>query len=107
MLSLERVLPDWEAERLSPLSRRLHLFMSGRFRPFVEREGYLGWYLSEGARAYSHVGPSGFRLWGVGHVRVTRHVRLNDSFFLQSGKVLIGQSCQFLVNSIVIVADGN
>jgi hypothetical protein len=50
--------------RLSPLSRRLHLFMSGRFCPFVEQEGYLGWYLSEGARAYSHVGPSGLsRLW--------------------------------------------
>jgi hypothetical protein len=56
MLSLERVLPDWEAERA--LRRYLGdytLFMSGLFRPFVEREGYLGWYLSEGARAYSHV----------------------------------------------------
>ena len=29
--------------------------MSGLFRPFVEREGYLVWYLSEGARAYSRV----------------------------------------------------
>jgi len=28
------------------------LFMSGLFRPFVERGGYLGYYLDEGARAY-------------------------------------------------------
>jgi hypothetical protein len=28
------------------------LFMSGLFRPWVERVGVLGWYLSEGARAY-------------------------------------------------------
>ena len=29
------------------------LFMSGLFRPFVERGGYLGYYLEEGARAYA------------------------------------------------------
>jgi hypothetical protein len=29
------------------------LFMSGLFRPFVERGGYLGFYLDEGARAYA------------------------------------------------------
>ena len=29
------------------------LFMSGLFRPFVERGGYLGYYLDEGARAYA------------------------------------------------------
>jgi hypothetical protein len=52
MLSSERALPGWEEERA--FRRYLGdytLFMSGLFRPFVEREGYLGWYLSEGARA--------------------------------------------------------
>jgi hypothetical protein len=29
------------------------LFMSGLFRPFVERGGFLGYYLEEGARAYA------------------------------------------------------
>src|SRR5437667_227992 len=29
------------------------LFMSGLFRSFVERGGYLGYYLAEGARAYA------------------------------------------------------
>src|SRR2546427_11793203 len=29
------------------------LFMSGLFRPFVERGGYLGYYLAEGAPAYA------------------------------------------------------
>jgi hypothetical protein len=56
MLSSERALPGWEEERA--FRRYLGdytLFMSGLFRPFVEREGYLGWYLSEGARAYSRV----------------------------------------------------
>jgi hypothetical protein len=56
MLSHEHVLPDGEGERA--FRRYLGdytLFMSGLFRPFVEQEGYLGWYLSEGARAYSHV----------------------------------------------------
>ena len=32
------------------------LFMSGLFRPFVERGGFLGYYLDEGARAYARVG---------------------------------------------------
>jgi hypothetical protein len=31
------------------------LFMSGLFRPFVERGGFLGHYLAEGARAYARV----------------------------------------------------
>src|SRR5262245_40257561 len=31
------------------------LFMSGLFRPFVERGGFLGYYLGEGARAYARV----------------------------------------------------
>src|SRR5438876_2279160 len=31
------------------------LFMSGLFRPFVERGGYLGYYLAEGAHAYARV----------------------------------------------------
>jgi hypothetical protein len=56
MLSFERALPGWGEERA--FRRYLGdytLFMSGLFRPFVEREGYLGWYLSEGARAYSRV----------------------------------------------------
>ena len=56
MLSSEHALPNWEGERA--FRRYLGdytLFMSGLFRPFVEREGYLGWYLSEGARAYSRV----------------------------------------------------
>jgi hypothetical protein len=39
--------------------------------------------------------------------RVEERLQLNDSLFLQSRKVLIGQSCQFLVNSIIVVADGN
>src|SRR5438093_892563 len=56
MLSFARALPGWEAERA--FRRYLGdytLFMSGLFRPFVEREVYLGWYLSEGARAYLRV----------------------------------------------------
>jgi hypothetical protein len=31
------------------------LFMSGLFRASTERDGHLGWYLSEGARAYARV----------------------------------------------------
>jgi hypothetical protein len=31
------------------------LFMSGLFRPFVERGGFLGYYVAEGARAYARV----------------------------------------------------
>jgi hypothetical protein len=62
MLSLEHVLPDEEGERA--FRRYLGdytLFMSGLFRPFVERAGYLGWYLSEGARAYSPVAKAAGR----------------------------------------------
>jgi hypothetical protein len=60
MLSQTQVLPGWEAERA--FHRYLGdytLFMSGLFRPFVEREGYLGWYLSKGARAYARVATLG------------------------------------------------
>jgi hypothetical protein len=49
---------DLDGERERAFRRCLGdytLFMSGLFRPFVEREGYLGWYFSEGARAYSDV----------------------------------------------------
>jgi len=56
MLSFTRDLPGWEAERA--FHRYLGdytLFMSGLFRPFVERDGHLGWYLSEGASAYGRV----------------------------------------------------
>jgi len=31
------------------------LFMSGLFRPYVDRGGFLGYYLVEGARAYARV----------------------------------------------------
>jgi hypothetical protein len=60
MLSSARALPGWEAERA--FQRYLGdytLFMSGLFRPFVERNGHLGWYLSEGARAYARVADLG------------------------------------------------
>jgi hypothetical protein len=60
MLSATRTLPGWEAERA--FQRYLGdytLFMSGLFRPFVECEGHLGWYLSEGARAYARVADLG------------------------------------------------
>jgi hypothetical protein len=56
MLSFKQALPGWEVERT--FHRYLGdytLFMSGLFRPFVERDGHLGWYLSEGARAYARV----------------------------------------------------
>jgi hypothetical protein len=60
MLGLERTLSGWDAERT--FHRYLGdytLFMSGLFRPFVERGGYLGWYLAEGARAYARVAAHG------------------------------------------------
>lgn len=56
MLALTADLRDWGVERT--FHRYLGdytLFMSGLFRAFAEREGYLGWYLSEGARAYARV----------------------------------------------------
>src|SRR5262245_16019470 len=60
MLTSTRTLPGREGERA--FHRYLGdytLFMSGLFRPFVERDGHLGWYLSEGARAYARVAEMG------------------------------------------------
>ena len=63
MLGFKRALFGWEVQRA--FHRYLGdytLFMSGLFRPFVERDGYLGWYLSEGARTYACVAePAGGR----------------------------------------------
>jgi hypothetical protein len=60
MLCVTRPLAGWEPERA--FQRYLGdytLFMSGLFRPFVERHGHLGWYLVEGARAYARVAGTG------------------------------------------------
>jgi hypothetical protein len=38
------------------------LFMSGLFRPWAERGGFLGWYLADGARAYARVAALGDRV---------------------------------------------
>jgi hypothetical protein len=42
------------------------LFMSGLFRRFVERGGYLGYYLDEGARAYQAVSELDVSLYRPG-----------------------------------------
>jgi hypothetical protein len=60
MLAVARTLEGADAERA--FHRYLGdytLFMSGLFRPFVERGGHLGWYLAEGARAYARVASLG------------------------------------------------
>jgi hypothetical protein len=54
MLGPERLIPGPDGERaLLRYVGDFALFMSGLFRPWAERGGFLAWYLNEGARAYA------------------------------------------------------
>ena len=56
MLGLGSPAPGREGERaFHRYVGDFALFMSGLFRPFVERGGFLGYYLAEGAHAYARV----------------------------------------------------
>jgi len=68
------------------------LFMSGLFRRFVERGGYLGYYLEEGARAYRAVSELDVSLYRPGFLMFEE---LGRSFESYSGALDFMQKCYF------------
>jgi hypothetical protein len=68
------------------------LFMSGLFRRFVERGGYLGYYLDEGARAYQAVSELDVSLYRPGFLVFEE---LGKSFENYSGALDFMQKCYF------------
>jgi len=69
------------------------LFMSGLFRRFVERGGYLGYYLEEGARAYRAVSELDVALYRPGFLIFEE---LGRSFENYSGALDFMRKCYFV-----------
>jgi hypothetical protein len=68
------------------------LFMSGLFRRFVERGGYLGYYLEEGARSYRVVSALDVSLYRPGFLMFEE---LGRSFENYSGALDFMRKCYF------------
>jgi hypothetical protein len=68
------------------------LFMSGLFRRFVERGGYLGYYLEEGARSYQAVSALDVSLYRPGFLIFEE---LGKSFESYSGALDFMRKCYF------------
>jgi hypothetical protein len=82
---LELAGSESDAENLRELHRHIGdfaLFMSGLFRPYVQRLGVLGWYLAEGARAYGRVAALGL---GEPRAKPLLFAELSDRFEHYSG----------------------
>jgi hypothetical protein len=72
------------------------LFMSGLFRRFVERGGYLGYYLEEGARSYRAVSELDVSLYHPGFLVFEE---LGRGFERYSGALDFMRKCYFVVSS--------
>jgi hypothetical protein len=68
------------------------LFMSGLFRRYVERGGYLGYYLEEGARSYRTVSELDVSLYNPGFLVFEE---LSKRFEHYSGALDFMQKCYF------------
>ena len=68
------------------------LFMSGLFRRFVERGGYLNYYLEEGARSYQAVSALDVALYNPGFLMFEE---LSRSFEHYSGALDYMRKCYF------------
>ena len=68
------------------------LFMSGVFRRYVERGGYLGYYLEEGARSYRTVSKLDISLYNPGFLIFEE---LSKRFEHYSGALDFMQKCYF------------
>jgi hypothetical protein len=68
------------------------LFMSGLFRRFVERGGYLGYYLEEGARSYRAVSELDVSLYNPGFLMFEE---LSKGFENYSGALDFMRECYF------------
>jgi hypothetical protein len=68
------------------------LFMSGLFRRFVERGGYLGYYLAEGARSYRAVSELDVSLYRPGFLMFEE---LGRGFENYSGALDFMRKCYF------------
>ena len=68
------------------------LFMSGLFRRFVERGGYLGYYLEEGARSYRAVSKLDVSLYNPGFLMFEE---LSRGFENYSGALDFMRKCYF------------
>src|SRR6202521_111617 len=68
------------------------LFMSGLFRRFVERGGYLDYYLEEGARSYQAVSALDFALYNPGFLMFEE---LSKGFENYSGALDYMRKCYF------------
>ena len=68
------------------------LFMSGLFRRFVERSGYLGYYLEEGARSYRAVSELDVSLYNPGFLMFEE---LSKGFENYSGALDFMRKCYF------------
>jgi hypothetical protein len=68
------------------------LFMSGLFRRFVERGGYLNYYLEEGARSYSAVSKLDVSLYNPGFLMFEE---LSKGFEGYSGALDFMRKCYF------------
>src|SRR3984893_5025379 len=69
------------------------LFMSGLFRRFVERGGYLGYYLEEGARSYRTVSELDVSLYNPGFLVFEE---LSRRFEHYSGALDFMRKCYFV-----------
>ena len=68
------------------------LFMSGLFRRYVERGGYLDYYLQEGARSYHAVSMLDVSLYKPGHLMFEE---LSKGFEHYSGALDFMRKCYF------------
>jgi hypothetical protein len=68
------------------------LFMSGLFRRFVERGGYLSYYIEEGARSYRAVSQLDVSLYNPGFLMFEE---LSNSFERYSGALDFMRKCYF------------
>ncbi|MBV8771519.1 MAG: hypothetical protein JO166_04180 [Deltaproteobacteria bacterium] len=69
------------------------LFMSGLFRRYVERGGYLGYYLEEGARSYRTVSELDVSLYNPGFLVFEE---LSNRFEHYSGALDFMRKCYFV-----------
>jgi len=97
-MALSQLGPDEEARALGERAVRKYvgdytLFMSGLFRRFVERGGYLDYYLEEGARSYQAVSALDVALYNPGFLMFEE---LSKRFENYSGALDYMRKCFFV-----------
>jgi hypothetical protein len=96
-MMLAQIGPDDQTRVLGERELRKHvgdytLFMSGLFRRYVERGGYLDYYLQEGARSYHAVSMLDVSLYKPGHMMFEE---LSKGFEHYSGALDFMRKCYF------------